>query len=187
MQRLSRSRYALVALCLLSFADACCSPILPEVLYVPMVLMHPERRWRYAFWCAAMSVLGGVCGYALGFTWWQHGLREWSFAHMPGLNEQSFAEIRDHYREGAFTWVWLGGMTPLPYKLFTVTAGVCKVDFTTFVLASITSRLPRIYATVWLLHRLGKPAYEAISRRFRTATLLVTVAIALAVACWLWA
>ena len=184
--RVAASRFALFFMCLLSFADACCSPILPEVLYVPMVLMKPERRWYYAFWCSAASVLGGVAGYAMGFWLWEHGLREFAFEHVPGFTPEWFARVSDYYGGNAFLWVWLGGFTPLPYKIFTVFAGVCadKVDFWVFLLGSITSRFPRIYLTVWLLDRFGKPTYDWLMRRM-SRVVLALLLVALGFVLWL--
>lgn len=185
-ERLAGSRAALAMLCVLSFADACCSPILPEVLYVPMVLLEPQRRWVFAFWTSTMSVLGGVAGYGLGYLLWAHGLREFAYEHVPGFTPESFAEISALYGDNAFLWVWLGGLTPLPYKVFTVFAGVCshQVDFGIFMLASVTSRFPRIYATVWLLHRLGKPTFQLVTRRFRTVALVTVLAAVVAFVVW---
>ncbi|MFK7739582.1 MAG: YqaA family protein [Planctomycetota bacterium] len=186
MQRIAASRFAMSAMCTLSFLDACCSPILPEVLYVPMILLKPERRWVYAFWCSIASVLGGIAGYWLGFWLWENGLREFAYEHIPGFTPEWYETVSGYYGSNAFLWVWLGGFTPLPYKIFTVFAGVChdQVAFWVFLLASTTSRFPRIYATVWLLDRLGKPAFDAISKRFSTV-LFVTLLIALGVVLWL--
>lgn len=186
VQRLASSRFALFFMCVLSFADACCSPILPEVLYVPMVLLRPAKRWVYAFWCSLASVLGGVAGYALGFWLWEHGLREFAFAHVPGFTPEWFARVSDYYGGNAFLWVWLGGFTPLPYKIFTVFAGVCydKVDFWVFVVASVTSRFPRIYLTVWLLDRLGKPTFDWLMRR-SSGVVLVLLLLVLALVVFL--
>ena len=180
MQRLAQSRFALFFMCLLSFADACCSPILPEVLYVPMILLRPQRRWFYAFWCSASSVLGGIAGYWLGFWLWEHGLREFAFEHL-GF-DRWYDDVSDRYGENAFLAVWMGGFTPLPYKIFTVMAGVChdKVDFWIFLLASFTSRFPRIYLTVLLLDRYGQAALDMVSRQF-SRFVLVLLVLALAI------
>lgn len=185
MTKLAQSRFALFFMCLLSFADACCSPILPEVLYVPMILLKPARRWFYAFWCSASSVLGGIVGYVLGFWLWEHGLREFAFEHVPGFTPEWYEDISGWYGSNSFLWVWLGGFTPLPYKIFTVFAGVChdKVDFWVFLLASITSRFPRIYLTVFLLDKLGKPAFDLLTKRFSTFVLIVLL-IVLGVVAW---
>lgn len=186
MQRMAESRSALFFMCLLSFTDACCSPVLPEVLYVPMVLLRPHKQWLYAFWCSISSVLGGAVGYALGFLLWENGLREFTFEHVPGFTPESYQEISAAYGDNAFLWVWLGGFTPLPYKVFTVFAGVChdQVHFAVFMAASTLSRFPRIYGTVWLLDRLGKPAFDAVSKRFRTFALIALLLMLAVIAYW---
>jgi len=186
MQRMAESRYALYFMCLLSFTDACCSPVLPEVLYVPMVLLRPHMQWFYAFWCSTCSVLGGAVGYGLGFWLWENGLREFSYEHVPGFTPASYQEISVAYGDNAFLWVWLGGFTPLPYKVFTVFAGVChdQVSFLVFMTASILSRFPRIYGTVWLLDRLGKPAFDAVAKRFRLVALIVLLILLAAILYW---
>lgn len=186
MQRMAESRFALTFMCLLSFTDACCSPILPEVLYVPMVLLRPQKRWFYAFCCSIASVLGGIAGYWLGFWLWENGLREFAFEYIPGFTPESYDEISTAYGSNAFLWVWLGGFTPLPYKIFTVFAGVChdQVSFGVFLLASTLSRFPRIYATVWLLDRLGKPTFDLLMKRSSTVVLALLIVAAVAVAWW---
>ena len=183
---MTESRFALFFMALLAFADACCSPILPEVLYVPMVLLRPEKRWYYAFCCSLASVLGGITGYALGFWWWENGLREFAFEHVPGFTPEWYAKISAWYGSKAFVWVWLGGFTPLPYKIVTVTAGVCaeQVNFWSFVCASILSRFPRIYLTVWIVDRYGPATFEMIARRFG-CLMLITLVVLLAIVAWM--
>lgn len=173
MHRISESRFALFFMCLLSFTDACCSPILPEVLYVPMVMTRPERRWFYAFACSLASVIGGIAGYWLGYFLWEHGLREFAFEYL-GFSEW-FDDVSQRYGDNAFLAVWMGGFTPLPYKIFTVMAGVChdKVDFWIFLIASVLSRFPRIYLTVLLLDRYGKSALDMITRQSSRVVLVL--------------
>lgn len=184
-QRMAESRFALFFMCLLSFADACVSPILPEVLFVPMCILQPKKRYRYAFWCALASVLGGMLGYGLGFFLWEHGLREFAFAHVPGFTPEMFTKVSNWYGGETFLWVWLAGFTPLPYKIFTVMAGVCHtdVDFGVFVLASVLSRFPRIYLTVWLLDQLGPNVLNFLLRQF-SRVLLVILLVVLGIVLW---
>lgn len=184
-RRMAESRYALFFVCLLSFADACISPILPEVLFVPLLLMYPRKRYVFAFWCALSSVIGGICGYGLGFLLWEHGLREFAFEYIPGFTPDMFENVSTWYGEGAFLWVWLGGFTPLPYKIFTVMAGVCHddVSFPVFLVASILSRFPRIYLTVWLLDQLGPNVLDFLLRRF-SRVLLVLLLVVLGAVLW---
>lgn len=183
MEAIARSRYALFGMIGLSFADACVSPILPEVLFVPMILLHPAKRYVYAFWCSVASVLGGMTGYWLGFFLWEHGLREFAFEHL--MSPAWFEKVSHWYGAQAFLWVWLAGFTPLPYKIFTVLAGVCHQDvgFATFVSASILSRFPRIYLTVWVLDRLGPPVFEFLQKQLGRV-ILVLLLLVLGIVLW---
>jgi membrane protein YqaA with SNARE-associated domain len=185
MRTIASGRSAVFGMTLLSFTDACCSPILPEVLLVPMCLARPDRQYRYALYCSLASVLGGIAGYLLGAFLWEHGLREFAFEHVPGFTPEWYERVSAWYGGQTFLWVWLAGFTPLPYKIFTVFAGVChdRVDFTIFVVASITSRFPRIYGTVWLLDRYGTPVLDFLTRQFSRIVLLLLVA-TLAVVWW---
>lgn len=182
---MARSPYAVASMFTLSFTDACVSPIIPEVLLVPMCIANRQKSYVYAFWASVGSVLGGMTGYFLGFFLWESGLREFAYANIPGFDPEWFLKVSRWYGENAFLWVWLAGFTPLPYKVFTVLAGVCHadVDFVTFVAASALSRTPRFYMTVWLLNRYGKPVLDFVMKRLGAAFLVVLLVI-LAIVLW---
>lgn len=183
--RLAHGRWATPLLCLLSFTDACVSPIIPEVVLVPMVLARPEQRWRYALLVSAASVLGGVCGYLLGMTLWDAGLDRVFFDYVPGFTPERFASASHEFGERTFWVMFAAGFTPLPYKLFTVVAGVCHEDvgFATFAAASVLSRFLRFFLTVWLLHQFGRRVLERASRR---VTVVFGVLVVVAVLALLW-
>lgn len=185
MQRIAESNSALFFLNLLAFLDACVSPILPEVLLVPMCMLQPQKIYRYAFWCSLFSVIGGIVGYWLGFLLWENGLREFAYEHIWGFTPEWYEKISAWYGSQAFVWVWLAGFTPLPYKIFTVLAGVChdKVDFGIFVVASVLSRFPRIYMTVWLLDKLGPPVLDFLLKQF-SRVVLVLLLLVLGIVLW---
>ncbi len=181
----AQSRFAVPLMCFLSFTDACVSPIIPEVVLVPLVLARPERRWHYAFLVSLASVLGGMLGYGLGMFLWDAGVDRFFYDHVPGFSPALFQEVSAAFGEQTFLVVWLAGFTPLPYKVFTVAAGVCHghVDFGIFVLASVLSRAPRFYLTVWILHRFGPPVLAFLLRRLGVIT---AVCVVLALGWWLW-
>lgn len=180
VRRIANSRLAIPAVGLLSFLDACISPILPEVILVPLCLTHPERRWWYASWCSLTSVVGAVVGYYLGFGLWEAGLREFAFRWLPGFTPKVFAEVSAHYGNNAFLWVFLAAFTPLPFKIFTVAAGVCheQVGVWTLTTASIAGRLPRFLLEVELIHRLGPDAITLMGRHKWLLLLLAVVTVA---------
>lgn len=169
----------------LSFTDACISPVMPEVMLVPMCLSRPERRWRYAFAASLASVLGGLLGYLLGMTLWDAGLDRIFFDYIPGFTPELFADASARFGHSAFVVVFLAGFTPLPYKLFTIAAGVCHADVAieSFIAASVTSRFLRFYLEIWLIHRFGPPVLAFLVRRLGLILILMSLA-ALGVVIW---
>lgn len=171
---------------LLSFTDACVSPIIPEVVLVPLVLARPQQRYRFALLVSLASVLGGACGYLLGMLAWGAGLETFFYDYVPGFTPERFASVSRGFGEQTFWVIFAAGFTPLPYKLFTVVAGVCHRDvgFATFLLASLLSRSLRFYLTVWLLHLFGRKVLDRVSRQLGTWFLLLLL-VAVAVLLWL--
>ncbi|MFN3076630.1 MAG: YqaA family protein [Alphaproteobacteria bacterium] len=159
---LAGHRYALAWLSLVSFVESSVFPIPPDVLLVPMVLARRERAFYYAGICTLTSVIGGFLGYAVGYFLFET-MGRW-LLDLYHLQSQ-FEVFRDTFnRYGA--WIVLAkGMTPIPYKLITITAGVTRLDLVTFALASVVSRGVRFYLIAALLWWYGEPIRRFIERR----------------------
>ena len=166
--------YALPALILISFAESSFFPIPPDVLLIPLCLGNPKRAMRFAFWCSLASVLGGIAGYGIGAWAWDAGLKLFCDTYIPGF-EHAFPRVQALYADFDFWIVFTAGFSPLPYKVFTIAAGVCGIDFWTFVLASAVSRTARFTLEAVLLRRFGAPVREFIEKRFGLATLAFCV------------
>ena len=167
--------YAIPALIILSFAESSFFPIPPDVMLLPLCLSHPNKAFRFAFWCSLASVLGGIAGYWLGHGLWEAGLREICYDWIPGFTAQKFGKVQKLYEEYNFLIVFTAGFSPLPYKVFTITAGVCKVNFAMFVLASVISRSARFYLEAWLLRKYGEPVRDFVEKRLGLFALLFCV------------
>ena len=167
--------YAVPALIVLSFAESSFFPIPPDVLLLPLCLGEPRKAYRFAFYCSLFSVLGGMAGYALGMFFWESGLQELCFDYL--FTPDSFTRISALYGEWNFWIVFTAGFSPIPYKLFTISAGILHEDvhFATFVLASAISRSARFYLEAFLLHRYGPPIRDFIDKRLGLMALLFCV------------
>jgi membrane protein YqaA with SNARE-associated domain len=161
----------------LSFTDSCISPVMPEVLLVPLLLSKVKRPFRYAFWCSLASVLGGILGYYLGYALWEIGLGQFFFDYVPGVTQEGFDQVGELFGGSAFLAIFLAGFTPLPYKLFSLAAGVfhAQVPFETFVLASATSRTLRFYVEVWLIARFGPPVLRFFGKKATAAAYVLAI------------
>jgi membrane protein YqaA with SNARE-associated domain len=167
--------YAQPALFVMSFAESSFFPIPPDVLLIPMCLGNRLKALWFAFLCSLASVLGGMFGYYLGMTFWEAGLREFCFTYV--FSEEKFDKVAHLYGEYAFVAVFAAGFSPLPYKVFTIAAGVChaQVDFGMFVLASAVSRSARFYLEAALLRIWGAQIKDFIDRRLGLVSLVFCV------------
>lgn len=150
--RIAGSRYALPAMGAVSFAESSFFPIPPDVMLLPMVLAKPANAFRIALVCTVCSVLGGLLGYAIGFYFFET-LGAWVVKtyHL----EAGLEEFRAGFAANG-VWIILGkGLTPIPYKLVTISAGAAHFDLFTFVWASIVTRGIRFFAVATLLWKYG--------------------------------
>lgn len=157
--------YGVSALFVLAFAESSFFPIPPDPLLVALCLGAARKSLRFAAVATLASVAGGVAGYAIGAGAW-HVLGPWFFAYVPGVTPEAFASVQGLYDRYDFWAVFLAGLTPIPYKVFTLSAGVFQIDFAIFVLASVLSRGLRFFAVAALIYRFGPPIARFIDRYF---------------------
>lgn len=140
-------------LALLTFAESVFFPIPPDVLLAPMVLAKPDRAWRYATLTTTASVIGGIAGYALGYfmfePWIQPFITEWG-------KQATFDQAVTWFNQWGVWVVFLAGFSPIPYKVFTVSAGFLQMAFLPYLLASAIGRGLRFFLVAGLIHWGGK-------------------------------
>jgi membrane protein YqaA with SNARE-associated domain len=168
--------YGTPALCVLSFAESSFFPIPPDVLLLPLTLSRRERWRSYALICTIASVLGAFLGYYIGFVLWTElpWIQE-TFFKIPGVTPHGFERVKGLFADWNFWIVFTAGFTPIPFKLFTVSAGVCKVSLPMFALAAIVGRGARFFLVSWLVHRYGAAAQRFIDKRFNLLSILFVV------------
>lgn len=152
-----------------AFCESSFFPIPPDILLIALAVGAPLRAFYFVFVCSVGSLLGGIAGYFIG---WQFmgtiGQRIVDFYGLAPKVEQ-IAALYQNYDAWA---VSIAGFTPLPYKLFTITAGAFNVDFYVFVVASAASRTLRFAILGGLIYWLGPGVKNFIDRYFN---LLATV------------
>lgn len=145
------------ALAVIAFTESSFFPIPPDVLLIPLCLGQPERAFEFAAICAVASVVGGIFGYGIGFYGGRPLIRRWFAPERVRAVERYY----DKYNAWA---TGIGGLTPLPYKLFTISGGAFAIDFKIFVLASIVARSARFFAVAGLIYLFGEPVREFVER-----------------------
>ena len=164
------------ALFLLSFAESSFFPVPPDVLLAPLTLGAPKKWFRFALACSIASVLGGVFGYTIGLTVWQ-SIDTWVFAHLGavGLTEENFQVFQGWYDRYDFWIVFTCGFTPLPYKVCTISAGVARINFLGFMIASAVSRSARFFIVAGLFGWKGEKMRPFIEKYFNWLSLAFAV------------
>ena len=155
----SRHRHAPYYLGGLSFAESSFFPIPPDVMLAPMSIARPDRAMRYAFLTTMTSVIGGIAGYLIGMyaiELIEPLIREWGYG-------DAYREAQQWFDNWGFWAIFLAGFSPIPYKIFTITAGGISMAFLPFVLASFIGRGARFFLVAWLMSWGG----EAMEHRLR--------------------
>ena len=166
------TRYGTPALVILSFAESSFFPIPPDPLLMALALGNRKKALKFALYCALASVFGGILGYYIGY-----GLFE-----TVGRTIINFYDAWDIYErlsgvfnENSFIAVMVAAITPIPYKVFTITAGVCKSDFATFIVASIIGRGFRFGVEGILIYFFGEPIKAWIDKYFELLAITFAV------------
>lgn len=155
----------------MAVAEAIFFPIPVDALLIAICVSRPASSFRFALICTIGSVLGGLVGYGVGsWLWYDLGTGEFSslanffFNVIPGFTHHAFDRVQQLYQEYDFLAIFAAGFTPLPYKVFTITAGVFKIDVPVFVLASILSRAGRFFLVGGLFYFFGEPIRRFIDK-----------------------
>ena len=161
--------YAMWIMGAVSFAESSFFPVPPDVMLIPMSLARPERAYVMAAWCTATSVAGGVLGYAIGALLYD-SVGGWLIQlYGYGGKVEGF---RAAYAQWGAWIILLKGLTPIPYKIVTITSGFAGYNFGLFVLFSIMARAGRFFLLAFLLHRYGEQARHFIEKRLGLWVLL---------------
>ncbi len=164
--------YGVPALFVLAFTESSFFPIPPDVLLIALALSVPARAFRFAAWCTLASVLGGLFGYFIGFALWS------TFEpYLVGrvFSRENFEMVTAKYNEYGFLAVFIAAFTPIPYKVFTVAAGVAQLNLVGFILASIFGRGGRFFLVALVIRLLGPRAKRWIDEYFNIATVVGTL------------
>jgi membrane protein YqaA with SNARE-associated domain len=158
----------------LSFAESSFFPVPPDVMLAPMSLAQPQRAWQFAILTTLTSVLGGLLGYAIGLFLFEliepvlHRFDYWD----------SYLRARQWFDTWGFWAIFLAGFSPIPYKVFTITAGTIAMAILPFTVASVIGRGARFFLVAALM-RWGGPRMELAIRanidRLGWLTILVAI------------
>lgn len=177
----ANSSYGAVALFVLSFAEASFFPIPPDPLLIALILGVQRKAFRYALNCTLASVLGAVAGYLIGhYIWWSSpgnfsSLANFFFDIIPGFTHELFYKVQGMFEQWDFWVIFTAGFTPIPFKVFTISAGAFNISVIMLVVASLISRGARFFLVAWLIWKYGESIKAFIDKYFNLLAIGFTV------------
>jgi membrane protein YqaA with SNARE-associated domain len=145
-----------------SFAESSFFPVPPDIMLIPMSLARPERAWYFAAVCTLTSVAGGLLGYFIGAVLYDT-VGAW-LIHLYGYGDKVEA-FRTAYAQYGSLIILLKGLTPIPYKIVTITSGFAGFNLPLFIVLSLITRGARFFVEAFLLNRYGARARGIIEKR----------------------
>jgi membrane protein YqaA with SNARE-associated domain len=157
----TKHRLAEPILALLCFLEAMILPIFPEIMLAPMIIADRLRAWRLAAICTVSSVTGGLAGYAIGYFLFDTVGR--AIIDFYGAGE-GFASLTQSFNDNGPLMILIGALSPIPYKVITITSGVAGLDLWTFVLFGLLGRGIRYFVPCGLFYFFGPVANTFIEK-----------------------
>jgi len=164
--------YGVPALVILSFAESSFFPVPPDVLLIALAIGARRKSFLLAFYCSIASVIGGMLGYFIGWGAYETvGRPIVDFYH----GQEVMEKIRLLYGEYGFWGVLWAAITPIPYKIFTISSGIFNFNFTTFMAASVIGRSFRFFLVAGLIYMFGAGIKKFIDRYFNLLTIVFMI------------
>mgnify|MGYP000190694861 CR=1 FL=1 len=170
------TKYGVPVLAIVSFAESSFFPVPPDPLLMALSLGKPKKAFWYAFVCSAMSVLGGIAGYFIGWALWD--LMSGFFLTYV-FSQEAFDYVGKLYQQNEFLAVLGAAITPIPYKVFTVTAGVFQISLISLIIASAIGRSARFFIEAALIYFFGEKIRYFIDKYFNLLLTLFFILIVL--------
>lgn len=166
-QNILNSSYPMVGLIITAFAESSFFPIPPDVIYIPLALLNSNKAFLYALITTLFSVLGGMFGYLIG----KYGGKPFI---KKIISEEKLYQVKLFYNKYDTWAIIIAGFTPIPYKVFTISAGLFDLNFSRFIIASFLGRGGRFFLVCSLIYLFGQPIKNFLDKYFELLTILIT-------------
>ncbi len=166
----SNTRFAMPFVFFIGYIEAIVFPIPQEVFMVPMMLSERTKVFKIVFFSIFGSIIGGLTAYYLGLLFFDSLV-------LPIINfynySESFLYFKNQINEYGFIYVFIGGFTPLPFKIITLSSGALNIPILNFLLAAILSRSIRFYMIGFLTYKYGNNVINIIDRKLNLITFII--------------
>lgn len=161
--------WGLMGMVIAAFTESFISPVLPDVILIPLALAKPDMAIYYGVIATLVSVLGGCIGYWIGYKWGMpvvHKVMSDKYAHKL----ESFA-----HSENVSWTIFLAAMSPIPYKFVSISAGAFRVKWSVFMFASFFGRMKRFLLEGLVIYFFGEPAIRYLQNSTKEMVIISVV------------
>ena len=168
----SKTKYASWALFLIAFAESSFFPVPPDVLLIPMAIAERKKWFQIALICSVGSILGALLGYFIGYQFYELiGQKIVDLYNLQGAVDIVSAKYHEH----AFLAIFTAAFTPIPFKVFTIVAGLVKIPVMVLIVASAIGRSARFFIVAILIRIFGEKIQYFIEKYFNLLTIIFVV------------
>ena len=168
----SRTKYAGWALIFIAFAESSFFPVPPDVLLIPMAIAERKKWLQIALICSVGSILGALLGYFIGYQFYELiGRKIVDLYNLQGAVDIVSAKYHEH----AFLAIFTAAFTPIPFKVFTIVAGLVKIPLIVLIVASAIGRSARFFIVAILIRIFGEKIQYFIEKYFNLLTIIFVI------------
>ena len=170
-----------------AFADASFLPLPTPLFFLTLALLNITRAYRYALIATVGTMVGAILGYSIGHFAWLNPdgeftrLAHFVFDNIPGFSEVSYNRIQLQYAKWDFWILFVASLMPVPYKLFSISAGVFDINIFMVCIATLISQGAKYYFLALMAIKLGHRVKELFQSRVVTAVLITAGSIVAAI------
>ncbi|WP_371368640.1 hypothetical protein SRRS_21370 [Sporomusa rhizae] len=167
--------WGLTGLLIAAFTESFISPVLPDLLLIPLALANPHNAVYYGLAATFASIVGGLIGYLIGLKIGLPAARKF-------IPNKYIDKIHDTVQDNAVLAIFLAALSPIPYKFISITAGALKINMPMFLIISFLGRGKRFFLEGILIYYFGAQAVEMFTQHkddMLIISLIVIAAVAL--------
>ena len=170
--RFTKSRLAYPFIFILCFLESIIFPFPQEVFMIPMMASDRDRIFKIAWFALLGSLFGAIAAYFIGMYLFESiGMY---ILNLYDLNK-AFSDFSNQVSEFGFLYVFIGGFTPVPFKIVTLSSGFIGINFFIFITASIISRSVRFFLIGYIIWKFGEDIMKSFENRLNTYLILFLI------------
>lgn len=162
-------------LAFISFLESIIFPLPTDIFLIPMILARKNKFFFLVILTTFFSVLGGIFGYFIGLYLWDN-IYPFFTKIYPGFDIY-FDDFKGSFSDFGWLFIIIGGFTPFPYKIITISSGILELNIFLFIIFSLISRFMRFFLVGFIIFKYGESTKKVIDKYFNAITLITIILI----------